>query len=90
MRVTCLHVCGCAHVDAASLCNRYSVLPKKPKSIIEDMAELISQKFCGKDSITRNKVQCGIVYCMSRNDCERVAGELEHALRQRGKMLRCK
>ena len=66
------------------------MLPKKPKSIVEDMAELISQKFCGKDSITRNKVQCGIVYCMSRNDCERVAVELEESLRGRGKILRCK
>jgi bloom syndrome protein len=51
---------------------------KKSKSVINDMFELIKQRFVNKGT---NKVQCGIVYCFSRKDCEVVAAELQRLFR---------
>lgn len=36
---------------------QYSVIPKKPKKVIQDIIELINRSFRG---------QSGIVYCLSR------------------------
>ena len=41
------------------------------------MAETIATRFVERRGNRRNHVQCGIVYCLSRNDCERIAAELE-------------
>ncbi len=46
---------------------KYRVVPKKPKKVIQDIIELISKSFSGLS---------GIVYCLSRRDCEIMAGEL--------------
>lgn len=51
---------------------QYHVLQKK-KSVIEDMAERIIEKHSDRF----NHVEAGIVYCLSRNDCEKVADELQ-------------
>lgn len=51
---------------------RYHVL-KKGRAVIGDMAErLVQRHYDGY-----NFVQPGIVYCLSRADCEKVAEELE-------------
>lgn len=47
---------------------RYSVIAKKGKSSIEEVIAMIRSKF-------RN--DCGIVYCLSRNDCDNYAKELK-------------
>ena len=39
---------------------------------VAEMAERIARCFCA-----HGRVQCGIVYCLSRNDCEKVAAELQ-------------
>ncbi|EFN52072.1 hypothetical protein CHLNCDRAFT_36987, partial [Chlorella variabilis] len=49
---------------------RYEVRRKK-KGCVDEMAELILQNFLKK---------CGIVYCLSRAECERVADDLEAKL----------
>ncbi|KAF5842776.1 P-loop containing nucleoside triphosphate hydrolase protein [Dunaliella salina] len=59
---------------------RYEV-QKKRKSVLDDMCELISQRFVDRNT---NRVQCGIVYCFSRSDCEKVARELQAAFNQQG------
>jgi hypothetical protein len=53
------------------------VLPKKSKfkASIEDMADNICKNFT-----INGRLQCGIVYCLSRNDCEKVAKELQVGL----------
>lgn len=45
---------------------------------MEDMAQLIKNKFVDQ----MGNVQCGIVYCLSKADCERVASELGSALKE--------
>lgn len=51
---------------------RYEVRKKKGNKCLEDMAELIATKF-----VVNKRVACGIVYCLSRNDCEKVATDLQ-------------
>ncbi len=43
---------------------------------MEDIAGLISEKFVDQ----MGKVQCGIVYCLSKADCEKVADQLQSAV----------
>ncbi|XP_060804453.1 recQ-like DNA helicase Blm [Amyelois transitella] len=46
---------------------QYRILEKKPKSINQEVANIIKEKFF-RDS--------GIVYCLSRKECEAVSGDL--------------
>ncbi|KAA0194506.1 hypothetical protein HAZT_HAZT005099 [Hyalella azteca] len=48
----------------------YEVLPKKGKKISDEIAELIKSRFRGA---------CGIVYCLSRKECDSVAADLSRA-----------
>lgn len=49
---------------------KYDLLPKKPKNITSEVIDLINQKFRG---------QSGIVYCLSRKECDSVAADLKTA-----------
>ncbi|XP_048023939.1 Bloom syndrome protein homolog isoform X2 [Megalobrama amblycephala] len=49
---------------------KYSVLPKKPKKVDEECIQWI-KKYYPRDS--------GIVYCLSRNDCDNLADSLQRA-----------
>ncbi|XP_054475799.1 recQ-like DNA helicase BLM isoform X2 [Anoplopoma fimbria] len=49
---------------------KYSVLPKKPKKVDEDVIDWIKKHY-PRDS--------GIVYCLSRNDCDAMAKSLQRA-----------
>lgn len=42
----------------------YKVVPKKGKSALADIANLIKEKY---------KNQSGIIYCLSRNECDNTA-----------------
>ena len=66
------HDIVCKHTPLLSY--RYEVVKKKTKfdDAISEMAERIGRNFC-----QHGRVQCGIVYCLSRNDCEKVAAELQ-------------
>ena len=57
---------------------RYEVRKKKAKFAdgMEEIADLISKKFTDK----MFNVQCGIVYCLSKADCEKVAEQLQSAM----------
>ncbi len=46
---------------------------RKKKSVVEDIKSLILERYVDK---ARNRVQCGIIYCLSRNECEKVAKDL--------------
>ena len=51
---------------------KYEVMPKKShKQVIKDMATLIKSKY---------KYKCGIVYCLSRRNCEDVSNALNKEL----------
>uniref|UniRef100_A0A4W5NBE3 RecQ-like DNA helicase BLM n=1 Tax=Hucho hucho TaxID=62062 RepID=A0A4W5NBE3_9TELE len=49
---------------------KYAVLPKKPKKVDEDCIDWIKKNY-PRDS--------GIVYCLSRNDCDNMADRLQRA-----------
>uniref|UniRef100_A0A3B3ZU86 ATP-dependent DNA helicase n=1 Tax=Periophthalmus magnuspinnatus TaxID=409849 RepID=A0A3B3ZU86_9GOBI len=49
---------------------KYSVLPKKPKKVDEDCIDWIKKHY-PRDS--------GIIYCLSRNDCDALAESLQRA-----------
>ena len=57
---------------------------------MEDIAGLISDKFVDR----MGRVQCGIVYCLSKADCEKVTEQLQSAVDslpyQQGRRIRCK
>lgn len=64
---------SCNHVVSNPPC-RYEVV-KKRKACVADMAKTIAERFV--EARGRRRVQCGIIYCLSRNECERIARELE-------------
>ncbi len=70
MRKVCNHVVS---IPPGVPC-RYEVVKKK-KACVADMAKAIAERFV--EARGRRRVQCGIIYCLSRNECERIARELE-------------
>ncbi|KAJ8304560.1 hypothetical protein KUTeg_018143, partial [Tegillarca granosa] len=46
---------------------KFRVLPKKPSTLTADVTKLIKEQFPNK---------CGIVYCLSRNECDTTARDL--------------
>jgi len=53
--------------------------PSKNAAALEDLADLIAKRFVSPGG----KLQCGIVYALSRNECERVAADLQQALSEK-------
>ncbi|KAK7116772.1 hypothetical protein V1264_002393 [Littorina saxatilis] len=49
---------------------KYVVNPKKPSTVTKDIIQIIKSKF---------KNECGIVYCLSRNECDTTADNLQKA-----------
>lgn len=47
---------------------RYSVIAKKGKQCIEEVIAMVRSKF---------RSECGIVYCLSRNDCDNYAAQMK-------------
>lgn len=52
---------------------------KKRKDVVSDIKELLVSRFTdrgGGRGGAHGRVQCGIIYCLSRAECERVAESL--------------
>ncbi|KAK3583557.1 hypothetical protein CHS0354_026147 [Potamilus streckersoni] len=49
---------------------KFLLLPKKPSTLTNDIIKQIKENFSGK---------CGIVYCLSRNECDTVARDMSKA-----------
>lgn len=60
---------------------------KKPKAdkLIDDIVEVIYERFTNKSS---GKVDCGIIYCLSKAECEDVAEKLNGHKQTNGRPLR--
>jgi bloom syndrome protein len=66
--------------------HRYSVRKKSPKKTLDEIEALLRDEFVDPRT---GLTQCGIVYCLSRQECENVASRL-NGLRQRsGRGLAC-
>ena len=63
--------------------SRYEVIAKSKKSSVDDIKEMLLSRFSNQ----WGAVQCGIIYCLSRNDCERVAEEINGMRQKNGKPL---
>jgi superfamily II DNA helicase RecQ len=50
----------------SSFFSRYEVRPKK-KSLVDDIDKFVREN---------HPYECGIIYCLSRTDCEKIAGKL--------------
>lgn len=48
---------------------------KKSKSCVADMAKTIAERFVERRG--QAQAQCGIVYCLSRKQCEEIATKLQ-------------
>ncbi|KDQ12335.1 hypothetical protein BOTBODRAFT_112984 [Botryobasidium botryosum FD-172 SS1] len=74
--ITQLGIKGCVQLTQSfnRLNLHYEVRPKKPKSIIDDMANWI---------MANHRGECGVIYCLARARCEEVAKGLRdnHGLR---------
>ena len=57
---------------------RYMVKQKKAKSVVQDIASLIQTNCRDPGS---GRFQSGIVYCLSKHECEDTAEKLEQAVR---------
>ena len=64
------------------------MLPKK-RDAVKDIQELLLERFTepGQRGAKQPRVQCGIIYCLSRAECERVAEALGEAFRTSGVTL---
>jgi hypothetical protein len=63
-------------------CPRYEVR-RKSKGMVQEIKEMMVSRFCDH----RGRTQCGIIYCLSRAECERVAAELQCVKQRNGRML---
>lgn len=66
--------------------NRYSVRKKSPKKTLDEIEALLRDDFTDPRT---GRTQCGIVYCLSRQECENVAARLNGARQRCGRGLAC-
>lgn len=62
---------------------RYEVRKKSPKTVIDDITTLLGERFTGND----RRIQSGIVYCLSKKECEDVASKLSRVKQRNGRKL---
>ncbi|CAD7697779.1 unnamed protein product [Ostreobium quekettii] len=62
---------------------RYEVRKKSPKTVIDDITSLLGERFTGNDG----RIQSGIIYCLSKKECEDVAGKLSRLKQRNGRKL---
>ena len=56
---------------------------RKSKAMMGEIQEMLTQRFVD----ARGRTQCGIIYCLSRAECERVAAELQGLTQKNGRRL---